>query len=65
MTTMTETSPETLDRDMPHEVDQLRATIAHQLRDAGVHLSAERLDRIAEIVLTEAVSLALGWIEGE
>lgn len=50
--------------DMPYEVERLRETIVEELRQAGVQLPAERLDRVVDVVLADAVGLALGWLEG-
>ncbi|MDB4917327.1 MAG: hypothetical protein JWM95_4971 [Gemmatimonadetes bacterium] len=63
MSAMELASPDTVDVGMPHEVEQLRATIAEQLRGAGVEMPEERLDTVAEAILADAVRLALEWIE--
>jgi hypothetical protein len=46
-----------------HDVEQLRATIVAQLRNAGVLLPEDVAASVADAILAEAVRISLLWLE--
>ncbi|MEP6619691.1 MAG: hypothetical protein ABJE47_10255 [bacterium] len=57
------TRPAGRQEDIPREVDRLRETIARELRRAGVVMPESRFQEVAETVLTDAISIAVRWME--
>ena len=51
--------------EMNEELERLQATIAEQLRLAGVRLPDAVLADIADATLTDAIRIALLWVEGD
>ncbi|MHB1312918.1 MAG: hypothetical protein ACYC3L_12955 [Gemmatimonadaceae bacterium] len=49
--------------EMRHELDRLQQSIAIQLRRAGIELPDTELSGVADAILTDAVRVALLWLE--